>query len=141
MPLTSKGNEIMSALTKEYGADKGKQVFYAGKNSGKFTGVDENQTAEEKTDEVACRVDAMGERLKALVFDQPAQNVKDYAADDLNKLADVMTSGFPAPSVNDPGGRMVTQQTGAKGDSLARDDAQALINIAKRNGVKITVGR
>ena len=40
MPLTSKGEEIKSALTKEYGAEKGEQVLYAGKNKGTFTGID-----------------------------------------------------------------------------------------------------
>ena len=40
MPLTAKGNEILSNLEKEYGAEKGKQVLYAGKNKGTFTGID-----------------------------------------------------------------------------------------------------
>jgi hypothetical protein len=40
MPLTPKGHEIMSNMTKEYGAKKGKQVFYASRNAGKIKGVD-----------------------------------------------------------------------------------------------------
>jgi hypothetical protein len=40
MPLTSKGEEILSNLEKEYGAEKGKEVLYAGKNKGTFTGID-----------------------------------------------------------------------------------------------------
>ncbi len=40
MPLTAKGEEIKSALEKEYGAEKGEQVLYAGKNKGTFTGID-----------------------------------------------------------------------------------------------------
>lgn len=40
MPLTAKGQEIMGAMTKEYGAKKGEQVFYASRNAGKITGVD-----------------------------------------------------------------------------------------------------
>jgi hypothetical protein len=40
MPLSSKGQEILSNLDKEYGAEKGKQVLYAGKNKGTFTGID-----------------------------------------------------------------------------------------------------
>jgi hypothetical protein len=39
MPLTSKGEEIKSALQKEYGAKKGEQVLYAGANKGTFTGI------------------------------------------------------------------------------------------------------
>ena len=40
MPLTKKGTKIMSAMTQEYGAKKGKQVFYASRNKGKISGVD-----------------------------------------------------------------------------------------------------
>lgn len=40
MPLTNKGTEILSAMQKKYGEEKGKSVFYASKNSGKITGVD-----------------------------------------------------------------------------------------------------
>jgi len=43
MPLTHKGEEIKKALTKEYGAKKGEQVLYAGKNKGTFTGIDESR--------------------------------------------------------------------------------------------------
>jgi len=41
MPLTAKGEEIMAAMVKEYGEEKAKEVFYASKNAGKITGVDE----------------------------------------------------------------------------------------------------
>lgn len=40
MPLTAKGREIKSNMTKEYGEKKGEQVFYASKNAGKIKGVD-----------------------------------------------------------------------------------------------------
>lgn len=40
MPLTSKGEKIKAALTKEYGAKKAEKVLYAGKNKGTFTGID-----------------------------------------------------------------------------------------------------
>lgn len=40
MPLSSKGQEIKAALTKEYGEKKGEQVLYAGRNKGTFTGID-----------------------------------------------------------------------------------------------------
>ncbi len=42
MPLTEKGNKIRSALVKEYGHDKGRQVFYAMKNKGTISGVDDD---------------------------------------------------------------------------------------------------
>ncbi len=40
MPLTKKGEEILSNLNKEYGSKKAEQVLYAGKNAGTFTGID-----------------------------------------------------------------------------------------------------
>ncbi|MBM3703120.1 MAG: hypothetical protein FJW63_09105 [Actinobacteria bacterium] len=39
MPLTKKGEKIMSAMQSQYGAKKGKQVFYASANKGNITGV------------------------------------------------------------------------------------------------------
>lgn len=39
MPLTPKGRKIKTAMQKEYGAKKGKQVFYASENKGTIRGV------------------------------------------------------------------------------------------------------
>lgn len=39
MPLTKKGKKIMGAMEKEYGAKKGKKVFYASTNKGTIKGV------------------------------------------------------------------------------------------------------
>ena len=39
MPLTKKGTKIKRAMTKKYGAKKGKQVFYASANKGTIKGV------------------------------------------------------------------------------------------------------
>ena len=41
MPLTEKGTEIMQNMKSQYGEEKGKQVFYASKNAGKISGVDD----------------------------------------------------------------------------------------------------
>lgn len=41
MPLTEKGSEILSNMEKEYGTEKGKEVFYASRNKGTISGVDE----------------------------------------------------------------------------------------------------
>jgi hypothetical protein len=41
MPLTAKGEEIMAAMQEQYGAEKGEEVFYASKNAGTISGVDE----------------------------------------------------------------------------------------------------
>lgn len=40
-PLTDKGQEILSAMKKKYGEKKGESVFYASRNKGTITGVDE----------------------------------------------------------------------------------------------------
>lgn len=39
MPLTAKGKKILAEMQKEYGAKKGKEVFYASVNKGTITGV------------------------------------------------------------------------------------------------------
>lgn len=39
MPLTKKGRKIKAAMQKEYGAEKGKRVFYASENKGTIKGV------------------------------------------------------------------------------------------------------
>lgn len=39
MPLTKKGKKIMTAMKKEYGAEKGEQVFYASQNKGIIKGT------------------------------------------------------------------------------------------------------
>jgi hypothetical protein len=61
MPLTAKGEEIKKALTAEYGAKKGEQVLYAGKNSGKFTGID-------KLDAILAKCDDFDKQLSNNVW-------------------------------------------------------------------------
>ncbi len=39
MPLNKKGKKIEKAMEKEYGAKKGKSVFYASENKGNIKGV------------------------------------------------------------------------------------------------------
>ena len=39
MPLTKKGKKILGSMKKQYGAKKGKQVFYASENKGNIKGV------------------------------------------------------------------------------------------------------
>lgn len=48
MPLTAKGSKIMSAMVKEYGAKKGKSVFYASANKGKIKGVEGHRARKKK---------------------------------------------------------------------------------------------
>lgn len=40
MPLTKKGKKIMASMKKQYGEEKGEQVFYASKHAGRIKGVD-----------------------------------------------------------------------------------------------------
>lgn len=41
MPLTEKGATIKKAMQERYGSEKGEEVFYASKNKGTITGVDQ----------------------------------------------------------------------------------------------------
>ena len=49
MPLNSKGKKIMSAMMKEYGAKKGKTVFYASENKGTIKGIKAKEHRATKT--------------------------------------------------------------------------------------------
>lgn len=44
MPKTKKGKKIMTAMQKQYGEKKGKQVFHASKRKGSIKGVDRPRT-------------------------------------------------------------------------------------------------
>lgn len=39
MPLTKKGKKIKAAMQKQYGKEKGEEVFYASENAGTIKGV------------------------------------------------------------------------------------------------------
>ena len=66
MPLTEKGEKIKSAMKKEYGAEKGEEVFYASKNKGTISGVD-SMNLKTKFDQVATKVDSLTARWDAFM--------------------------------------------------------------------------
>ena len=39
MPLTAKGKKVLAAMKKQYGAKRGKEIFYSSINKGKLKGV------------------------------------------------------------------------------------------------------
>jgi hypothetical protein len=43
VPLTAKGRKIRSAMTRQYGKERGERVFYASKNKGVIKGVDRSK--------------------------------------------------------------------------------------------------
>lgn len=58
MPLTKKGQEILSQMEKTYGSkQKAEQVFYASKNKGTISGVD--SAKEDATLADAAKLDAL----------------------------------------------------------------------------------
>jgi SHS2 domain-containing protein len=63
MPLTGKGEKILSHMKEEYGSEeKAKQVLYAGKNKGTFTGIDCD-----KIGRIADAVNNLAQRFDAIV--------------------------------------------------------------------------
>ena len=44
MPLTEKGEKIKKAMSEQYGKERGEEVFYASKNKGTISGVDNMNT-------------------------------------------------------------------------------------------------
>ena len=60
MPLTAKGEKILSHMREEYGSEKkAEEVLYALKNSGKITGID---AMVEACDSLERRIDALLEK-------------------------------------------------------------------------------
>jgi hypothetical protein len=41
MPLTPKGRKVLNSMKSEYGDKRGESVFYASKNAGKISGVEQ----------------------------------------------------------------------------------------------------
>ena len=66
MPLTSKGEEILASLKKQYGPDKAEHVLYAGKNKGTFTGIDALTACTDSITKLAGRFDAYCARADAM---------------------------------------------------------------------------
>lgn len=58
MPLTEKGKEILANMVKEYGEEKGKEVFYASRNAEKISGVDGDHIMT-KLDAACAKADAI----------------------------------------------------------------------------------
>lgn len=48
MPLTAKGEKILANMEAEYGAKKGKSVFYASENKGTIKGVAHHKAPKSK---------------------------------------------------------------------------------------------
>ena len=42
MTLTTKGKKVLKSMKKQYGSEKGEQIFYASKNKGKIKKVEKN---------------------------------------------------------------------------------------------------
>lgn len=65
MPLTAKGEEILAAMKKEYGAE-GERVFYASRNAGTITGVDSDGAELGLRGKSITVLDTMAEQIASL---------------------------------------------------------------------------
>lgn len=79
MPLTSKGQEIKRAMTREYGTKKGEQVFYASRNAGRITGVDRRGKDELRKAELAGRREAEAQRQAKAMLEGKGVSGRDRA--------------------------------------------------------------
>jgi hypothetical protein len=104
VPLTEKGQKIKSAMQKQYGPGKGEQVFYASKNAGKITGVDDAQhmgfSKGEATpvEKLVSECDALISRIDAFERRRAMQRPKDVKP----RTKDNMQPSMPHPK--EPGG-------------------------------------
>ena len=80
MPLTAKGKKIMSHMKDEYGAKKGKEVFYASQNKGTIKGTHEKGAADDLYAKGFC------EKCAALGIDPEVLMKQAGLADILAKL-------------------------------------------------------
>jgi hypothetical protein len=60
VPLTGKGQEILSSMEKQYGSkEKAEEVLYASKNAGTITGIDAAKDATEEYSAVSTLPDGV----------------------------------------------------------------------------------
>ena len=77
MPLTKKGSKIMEAMIGEYGAEKGKKVFYASANKGTIKGVHRGKKKHMSGMSYHTEVDcAQGSRYKTMSMDECMKHAK-----------------------------------------------------------------
>jgi hypothetical protein len=85
MPLTDKGDKIKGAMEKQYGDKEGEQVFYASKNKGVISGVDEAgkmAVAAARFDDLRDETHALSKRLDdcAATDDRSSEGHEEAAA-------------------------------------------------------------
>jgi hypothetical protein len=102
MPLSAKGQKIMAAMRREYGAKKAESVFYASKNSGKISGVDATQVLGKVVSDQGSESQAM--QPPNPVESSPLKQVTVPAGDSLptkdqfrRQFRDAMWLGNPLP--------------------------------------------
>lgn len=105
MPLTAKGTKIMASMKSQYGEKEGERVFYASKNAGKLTGVDDDAqhmgitAAEaEPVKKLVAECDALSARMDAFENRGNQRKPKDVKP----RTKDNMQPSMPHPK--DPGG-------------------------------------
>lgn len=64
-PLTPKGNEIMKHMKSEYGAKEAEKVFYASKNKGTISGVDDGHLPVSPTEALPMTISVQESYAKA----------------------------------------------------------------------------
>lgn len=103
MPLTAKGHEILANMIKEYGEQKGSEVFYASRNAGTIAGVDSDFVESEhprNTDgEFTSGAGSKGKSTKLTSTEK--QWLDMYSGDDFLRVNSALRRG------EDPGGSMV----------------------------------
>lgn len=98
MPLTSKGEDILASMKKEYGVQKGEQIFYASKNAGTISGVDSSEL-DCALDTMAVQIGSLGEAAAGIVkkMDEKARRA---AAENKWKPGDKLKDGGKVVSVS-----------------------------------------
>jgi len=130
MPLTSKGKKIMAAMVKQYGKQKGKEVFYASKNKGTIEGVEEtkmnyinrvNELLNERNRENNRRKNiAMGRALSPEAAEQRRKEQHGTRQDEL--------PGHSSRPSNDPGSNVPRVSGDERGRRRVRGSRREIVN-------------
>lgn len=104
MPLTAKGQEILSNMIREYGERKGQEVFYASRNAGTIAGVDSDFVESEhpRNSDGEFTSGAGSSKGKSTKLTSTEKQWLDtYSGDDFLRVNSALRRG------EDPGGSMV----------------------------------
>jgi hypothetical protein len=127
--LNAKGEQILAAMKKQYGAERGKAVFYASVNKGTITGVDSGERSSQARDPEAL-LKAAEDELDALGRQQGEVAARQATIDDRAQVIGRLRDEVLAMRKDtDPVGDVVSLE---RAQDLVRHIGDAVAELSKR---------